>query len=64
LLKKVALVPFVERNLLIMRLDMAALSETLQAKLQAAPDWDLVVCHEAHRMAASMFGTYSRKHQR
>jgi superfamily II DNA or RNA helicase len=49
--------PFVERHRLIMRLDMAARSETLQAKLQAAPDWDLVVCDEAHRMAASMFGT-------
>jgi superfamily II DNA or RNA helicase len=49
--------PFVERNRLIMRLDMAARSETLQAKLQAAPDWDLVVCDEAHRMAASLFGT-------
>jgi SNF2 family DNA or RNA helicase len=49
--------PFVERHRLIMRLDMAARSETLQAKLQAAPDWDLVVCDEAHRMAASLFGT-------
>ena len=49
--------PFVERSRLIMRLDMAARSETLQAKLQAAPDWDLVVCDEAHRMAASLFGT-------
>ncbi|WP_407194612.1 helicase-related protein [Bradyrhizobium sp. STM 3566] len=48
--------PFVERNRLIMRLDMAARSETLQAKLQAAPDWDLVICDEAHRMAASLFG--------
>jgi superfamily II DNA or RNA helicase len=49
--------PFVERNRLIMRLDMAARSEALQAKLQAAPDWDLVICDEAHRMAASLFGT-------
>jgi superfamily II DNA or RNA helicase len=48
--------PFVERSRLIMRLDMAARSETLQAKLQAAPDWDLVICDEAHRMAASLFG--------
>jgi superfamily II DNA or RNA helicase len=48
--------PFVERAKLIMRLDMAARSETLQAKLQAAPDWDLVICDEAHRMAASLFG--------
>jgi SNF2 family DNA or RNA helicase len=49
--------PFVERNRLIMRLDMAARSETLQAKLQVAPDWDLVICDEAHRMAASLFGS-------
>jgi superfamily II DNA or RNA helicase len=49
--------PFVERSRLIMRLDMAARSETLQAKLQAAPEWDLVICDEAHRMAASLFGS-------
>lgn len=48
--------PFVERNHLIMRLDMASRSETLQAKLQAAPDWDLIICDEAHRMSASLFG--------
>ncbi|HZZ61308.1 MAG TPA: hypothetical protein VFE63_09060 [Roseiarcus sp.] len=39
-----------------MRLDMAARSETLQAKLQMAPDWDLVICDEAHRMSANLFG--------
>jgi SNF2 family DNA or RNA helicase len=48
--------PFVERNRLIMRLDMGARSDTLQAKLSAAPDWDLVICDEAHRMSASLFG--------
>jgi hypothetical protein len=48
--------PFVERGRLIMRLDMAARSEALQAKLQAAPDWDLVICDEAHRMSANLFG--------
>jgi superfamily II DNA or RNA helicase len=48
--------PFVERNRLIMRLDMGARSETLQAKLGAASDWDLVICDEAHRMSASLFG--------
>jgi len=48
--------PFVERNHLIMRLDMGARSETLQAKLQAAPDWDLVICDEAHRMSANLYG--------
>jgi superfamily II DNA or RNA helicase len=47
---------FVERNRLIMRLDMGARSETLQAKLQAAPDWDLVICDEAHRMSANLYG--------
>ena len=48
--------PFIERNRLIMRLDMGARSETLQAKLQAAPDWDLVICDEAHRMSANLYG--------
>jgi hypothetical protein len=32
--------PFVERNRLIIRLDMAARSEELKAKLGAAPEWD------------------------
>jgi len=48
--------PFVEKNRLIVRLDMAARSDELKAKLEAAPDWDLIVCDEAHRMAASYFG--------
>jgi SNF2 family DNA or RNA helicase len=48
--------PFAERNRLIMRLDMAARSDELRAKLEAAPEWDLVICDEAHRMAASYFG--------
>lgn len=47
--------PFIERNRLILRLDMAARSEELKAKLEAAPEWDLVICDEAHRMAASYF---------
>lgn len=45
--------PFAERNRLILRLDMAARSEELKAKLGTAPEWDLVICDEAHRMAAS-----------
>jgi SNF2 family DNA or RNA helicase len=48
--------PFAERSRLIMRLDMGSRSETLQAKLIAAPDWDLIICDEAHRMSASLFG--------
>jgi SNF2 family DNA or RNA helicase len=47
---------FQERNRLICRLDMAARSDELKAKLEAAPDWDLIICDEAHRMAASYFG--------
>ena len=56
--------PFVERNRLILRLDMAARSDELKAKLSAAPDWDLVICDEAHRMAASYFGGEVKETQR
>jgi SNF2 family DNA or RNA helicase len=56
--------PFVERNRLIVRLDMAARSDELRAKLEAAPDWDLIVCDEAHRMAASYFGGEVKETQR
>lgn len=56
--------PFVEKNRLILRLDMAARSDELKAKLQAAPDWDLVICDEAHRMAASYFGNEVKETQR
>lgn len=48
--------PFAVHDRLILRLDMAARSDELQAALAAAPDWDLVVVDEAHRMAASHFG--------
>jgi superfamily II DNA or RNA helicase len=44
--------PFIERNRLIIRLDMASRSDELKAKLAAAPDWDLIICDEAHRMIA------------
>ncbi len=56
--------PFAERNRLIVRLDMAARSDDLKAKLGAAPDWDLVICDEAHRMAASYFGGEVKETQR
>lgn len=56
--------PFVEASRLIVRLDMAARSDTLKAKLEAAPDWDLVICDEAHRMAASYFGGEVKETQR
>ncbi|MFM9859053.1 helicase-related protein [Pseudoxanthobacter sp. M-2] len=56
--------PFADKNRLIMRLDMAARSDELKAKLQAAPEWDLIICDEAHRMAASYFGGEVKETQR
>jgi len=48
---------FLETSLAIARLDKLSRSEDVQAKL-AAPDgrWDLIVCDEAHKMAATFFG--------
>lgn len=56
--------PFAERGRLIVRLDMAARSEELRAKIEAAPEWDLVICDEAHRMSASYFGGEIKETQR
>ncbi|MPY75151.1 MAG: hypothetical protein GEU87_12905 [Alphaproteobacteria bacterium] len=58
--------PFVERNLLIARLDVLSRNPDLQEKLRAAPEWDLIVCDEAHRMSASFFGgevKYTKRYQ-
>ncbi|MEK6697296.1 MAG: helicase-related protein, partial [Candidatus Deferrimicrobiota bacterium] len=52
---------FLETNLIIARLDKLSRNEDVQAKLQA-PDcrWDLVVCDEAHKMSATVFGTETK----
>lgn len=49
---------FLETNLVIARLDKLSRNEDVQAKLKA-PDcrWDLIVCDEAHKMSASIFGS-------
>jgi SNF2 family DNA or RNA helicase len=48
---------FLETNLIIARIDKLARNEDVQRKLQA-PDcrFDLVVCDEAHKMSATLFG--------
>jgi len=48
---------FLENHLVIARLDMLSRNEDLQRKLQAPEcGWDLVVCDEAHKLAATFFG--------
>ena len=48
---------FLESNLVIARLDKLSRNEDVQQKLLAADcRWDLVVCDEAHKMSATVFG--------
>jgi superfamily II DNA or RNA helicase len=56
--------PFIDHGRLIMRLDMAARSDELKAKFEASPEWDLIICDEAHRMSASYFGNEVKETQR
>jgi len=46
---------FVENPLAICRLDKLSRDEDVQAKL-GTTDWDLIVCDEAHKMSAHLFG--------
>ena len=58
--------PFEEHDRLIMRLDMAARSDEIKAKLEASRSYDLIICDEAHRMSASVYGgetTYTKRYQ-
>src|SRR6202140_4231066 len=48
---------FLETNLVIARLDKLSRNEDVQQKLQAPEcGWDLVVCDEAHKLSATIFG--------
>src|SRR3954470_11497890 len=46
---------FAENHLAICRLDKLSRNADVQAKLEQT-DWDLVLCDEAHKMAATYFG--------
>ena len=46
---------FTETDLCICRLDKLARNEALQEKLQIS-EWDLIVCDEAHKMSATIWG--------
>ncbi|MGE3632198.1 MAG: DEAD/DEAH box helicase, partial [Sandaracinaceae bacterium] len=48
--------PFADKNLLIARLDQLSRNDDLVERLKAAPEWDLIVCDEAHRMSAHYVG--------
>ncbi len=56
--------PFEQKNLLIARLDQLSRNEEIQERLKAAPEWDLVVCDEAHRMSGHVFGDEIKYTQR
>ena len=55
--------PFMEKNLLIARVDQLSRSEELMAKVQAS-DWDLVIVDEAHKMSAHRYGDELRRTKR
>ncbi|MDO4798190.1 MAG: SNF2-related protein [Coriobacteriales bacterium] len=56
---------FKENDLLIARLDQLSRNEDIQALLSEV-SWDLVVCDEAHKMSATVFGgeaRYTKRYQ-
>ncbi len=55
--------PFLEKHLLVARVDQLARAEDLRAKL-AVTDWDLVIVDEAHKMAAHRYGAKLKKTKR
>ncbi len=55
--------PFLEKNLLVARVDQLSRAEDLIEKLKLA-DWDLVIVDEAHKMSAHLYGDELRKTRR
>ena len=54
---------FQEENLLICRLDQLSRSEDIQEKLKVT-HWDIIVCDEAHKMSAPVYGNRPRPTKR
>jgi SNF2 family DNA or RNA helicase len=57
--------PFIDIPLCVARMDKLARDPRLQEMLKAS-DWDLIVCDEAHKMSATIFGGevhYTRRYQ-
>ena len=55
--------PFLEKNLLVARIDQLSRAEDLIEKIKVA-DWDLVIVDEAHKMSAHLYGDELRKTKR
>ena len=55
--------PFMERNLLVARIDQLSRAEDLTAKLEVT-DWDLIIVDEAHKMSAHRYGNELKKTKR
>ncbi len=56
--------PFADTDLMIARLDKLSRDEDLQLLLDNAPDWDLIVFDEAHKLSAQLFGDEVKKTKR
>ena len=56
--------PFADSDLLIARLDKLSRDEDLQLILDNAPDWDLIVFDEAHKLSAQLFSGEVKKTKR
>ena len=55
--------PFLEKNMLVARVDQLSRADDLMAKL-AVTDWDLVICDESHKMSARLYGNELKKTKR
>ena len=48
--------PFEHKDCLIARMDQLSRNDDLQERFNSAPEWDLIIVDEAHRMSGSFFG--------